>query len=197
MKIILYKDIPSLGEEGDVKNVADGYARNYLIPKKIAVRYTKATEMELTQKQQSIARRKTEKMTEAADLKTRIEAIAMDLSVAAGENGRLFGSVTSSAIVDFLSSKGIEIERKRVELPDGGIKTVGKHVAKVRLYGKNDALLTVNVTPVEVAEPAPAPKAPRKAAEKAAAPAAEKAAAPAVIEADDVPVQEDTDEEES
>jgi len=145
--------------------------------------------MELTQKQQSIARRKTEKMTEAADLKTRIEAIVMDLSVAAGENGRLFGSVTSSAIVDFLGSKGIEVERKRVELPDGGIKSVGKHVAKVRLYGKNDALLTVIVTPVEVVEPAPVTKAPRKAAEKTAA--------PAIIEADDVPVQEDTDEEES
>jgi large subunit ribosomal protein L9 len=193
MKVILYKDVPSLGEEGDVKIVADGYARNYLIPKKIAVRYTKATEMELTQKQQSIARRKNEKMSEAADLKTRIEALAMDLSVAAGENGRLFGSVTSSAIVDFLSSRGVEVDRKRVELPDGGIKTVGKHVARVRLYGKNDALLSVIVTPVATAEVAPASKAPRKATVKAAETVVE--AAERTI--DDAPVQEETEEEES
>jgi large subunit ribosomal protein L9 len=61
MKIILYKDVPNLGEEGDVKVVADGYARNFLLPQKFAVRYTKATEMELAQKQKSIARRKEEK----------------------------------------------------------------------------------------------------------------------------------------
>jgi len=145
MKIILYKDVPSLGEMGDIKVVSDGYARNYLLPKKIAVRYTKATKTELEQKQQSIDRHKKEKADAAADFKSRIESKLMDIAVAAGKNGRLFGSITSSAVVDFLSTEGIEIERKRIELPAGGIKTIGEHVARVKLYGKNDALLKINV----------------------------------------------------
>ena len=146
MKIILYKDVPNLGEEGDVKIVADGYARNYLIPGKFAVKYTKATEIELAQKQQAIARRKKEKSNNAADVKARIEVLEMELAVAAGEKGKLFGSVTSSAIVDYLQSQGIEIERKKVELPDGGIKMLGAHTVKVKLYGGEEAKLKVNVT---------------------------------------------------
>jgi len=145
MKIILYEDVPSLGEIGDIKVVADGYARNYLIPKSMAVRYTKATKTELEQKQQSIERHKKAKSDAAMDLKSRIESKVMDSAVAAGKNGRLFGSITSSAVVDFLGTEGIEIERKRIELPSGGIKTVGEHVARVKLYGKNDAELKINV----------------------------------------------------
>lgn len=147
MKIILYKDVPNLGEEGDVKVVADGYARNYLIPKKFAVRYTKATEVELAQKQQAIQRRRQEKLNAAADAKTRIESLVMELSVAAGENGKLFGSVTTAAIADFLQAQGIQVERKRIELPSGGIKMLGKHSVQIKLYGGGDAVLTVNVTP--------------------------------------------------
>jgi len=146
MKIILYKDVSNLGEEGDIRVVANGYARNYLIPQKFAVRYTKSTEIELAQKQQSIARRKKEKSNDAADLKSRIEALEMELAVAAGEKGKLFGSVTSSAIVDYLQSQGVEIERKKVELPDGGIKLIGTHSVKIKLYGGEEALLKVNVT---------------------------------------------------
>ncbi|MCG8452354.1 MAG: 50S ribosomal protein L9 [Spirochaetales bacterium] len=145
MKIILYKDVPNLGEEGDVKIVADGYARNFLIPQKFAVRYTKATETELAQKQQAIARRKAEKSKDAADQKTRIEGMEMKISVAAGEKGKLFGSVTSTAIVDWLRSEGVEVERKRIELPEGGIKVVGSHTVRVKLYGGSDASLKVEV----------------------------------------------------
>jgi large subunit ribosomal protein L9 len=146
MKIILYKDVPNLGEEGDVKIVADGYARNYLIPKKFAVRYTKATEIELAQKQQAIVRRKEEKAKSAADMKTRIEGMKMELALAAGENGKLFGSVTTTAIADFLASQGVEIERKKIELPQGGVKTVGSHRIKVKLYGGEEAELDLEVS---------------------------------------------------
>jgi len=146
MKIILYKDVPNLGEEGDIKVVADGYARNYLVPGKFAVKYTKSTEIELAQKQQAIARRKKEKSMDAADLKARVAALTMELAVAAGEKGKLFGSVTSSAIVDYLQSQGIEIERKKVELPEGGIKIIGSHTVKIRLYGGEEAVLKVNVS---------------------------------------------------
>jgi large subunit ribosomal protein L9 len=145
MKIILYKDVPNLGEEGDVKTVADGYARNYLIPKKFAVRYTKSTEIELAQKQQAIARRKEEKSKSAADMKTRIEGLKMELALAAGDKGKLFGSVTTGAVADFLSSEGLQIERKKIELPQGGVKTVGSHRIKVKLYGGEEAELDLEV----------------------------------------------------
>lgn len=148
MKIILYSDVPNLGEEGDVKVVADGYARNYLIPRKFAVRYSKATEMELTQKQRAISQRKAEKTLAAAGDKTRIELLEMNLDVAAGESGKLFGSVTSSAVADYLSTQGIMVERKRIELPDSGIKVVGSHSVTVKLYGGERAVLKVNVSAI-------------------------------------------------
>ncbi len=161
MKIILYKDVTNLGEEGDVKVVADGYARNFLIPKKFAVRYNKASEIELAQKQQAIARRKEEKTNSAADVKTRIEALLMDLAVAAGDKGKLFGSVTSTAVVDYLHSQGLEVERKKIELPEGGIKMLGTHNVKVKLYGGEEAVLKVNVTPSsDKPDEAPAAKTP-------------------------------------
>ncbi len=146
MKIILYKDVPNLGEEGDVKIVANGYGRNYLLPQKLAVKYTKATEIELAQKQQAIARRKDVKSKGAADVKTKVEGLTMELAVAAGDKGKLFGSVTSSAIVDYLNSQGVTIERKKIELPEGGIKMVGPHSVKVKLYGGEEALLKIEVT---------------------------------------------------
>lgn len=153
MKIILCKDVPNLGEEGDVKNVADGYARNFLIPKEIAVSYNKATKVELVQKQQAINRRKAERATDAANLKTRIEAMEMEITAVAGEQGRLFGSVTSTAVVDYLLSHGINIERKKVELPDGGIKNVGIHNVKIKFYGEQTAELRVNVAPAGAKRP--------------------------------------------
>ena len=145
MKIILYKDVSSLGEEGDVKVVADGYARNYLIPRGFAVRYSRATETELAQKQQAILRRKDEKVRAAAGDRIRIEGLTMHASVAAGDSGRLFGSVTATAVVDYLRTQGVTVERKRVEMPEGGIKSVGNHSVKVKLYGGEEAMLSVAV----------------------------------------------------
>lgn len=145
MKIILYKDVSSLGEEGDVKVVADGYARNYLIPRGFAVRYSRATETELAQKQQAILRRKDEKVRAAAGDRSRIEGLTMHASVAAGDSGRLFGSVTATAVVDYLRTQGVTVERKRVEMPEGGIKSVGNHSVKVKLYGGEEAMLSVAV----------------------------------------------------
>jgi large subunit ribosomal protein L9 len=171
MKVILYKDYPSLGEEGDVKVVADGYARNYLLPRKIAVQYTKATQIELEQKQQAIIRRKKSKVDAASDLKSRIEGMEMDYAVAAGENGRLFGSVTSTAVVDFLRSRGLEVERKRVEMPEGGIKTTGTHRVTIKLYGGSEADLKINVTASKEAVHDDAP--PKRTVRAAKAPAAD------------------------
>lgn len=146
MKIILYKDVPHLGEEGDVKEVADGYARNFLLPQKMAVRYSKVTQTELEQKQQAITRRKEEKVNLAAGDKVRIENLQMPFTAPAGQKGKLFGSVTSTAVADFLHSEGINIEKKRIEMPEGGIKIVGSHTVNIKLYGGQIATLNVNVS---------------------------------------------------
>lgn len=181
MKIILYKDVPNLGEEGDIKVVTNGYARNYLIPQKFAVKYTKSTEIELAQKQQAIARRKKEKTSAASDMKTRLESLVMEIAVAAGDKGKLFGSVTSTSVVDYLHSNGVEVERKKVELPEGGIKTVGAHSVKVKLYGGEEAVLNVTVSaagdkPAEAAAaPAPAAKVEKPVVEEAIVEAVEEA----------------------
>jgi large subunit ribosomal protein L9 len=86
----------------------------------------------------------------------------MEVAVAAGEKGRLFGSVTSSAVVDYLASQGVEVERKKVELPEGGIKMVGDHSVKIKLYGGEEALLKVTVSASgEKPEVIEAPKTPK------------------------------------
>ena len=107
MKIILYKDVPNLGEEGDIKVVANGYARNYLLPNKLAVPYSRVTEIELAQKMNSISRRRQEKLSEATSLKDKVEALSVEMSASVGEKGKLFGSITATMIVDYLSSIGL------------------------------------------------------------------------------------------
>ena len=147
MKIILYKDVPNLGEEGDIKVVANGYARNYLLPNKLAVPYSRVTEIELEQKMNSISRRRQEKLSEATSLKDKVEALSVEMSASVGEKGKLFGSITATMIVDYLSSIGLDIERKKIEIPENGIKNVGDYVVKVKVYGGQTADLKLKVIP--------------------------------------------------
>lgn len=152
MKIILNKDVANLGEEGDVREVAPGYARNYLIPKGFGVAYTKQNLALLEGKRNSIEKRKEEKRERAAGLRERIEALSLRISMTVGESGRLFGSVTSAMIAEELSKQGIEIERKRIEIPEHTIKTTGNFVVRVKLYGSEVAELKVVVSgPIEEA----------------------------------------------
>jgi large subunit ribosomal protein L9 len=145
MKIILKQDINNLGEEGDIKEVADGYARNYLIPKKMAVVYGPAAINELERRREAIAKRKEEKRLEARSFKEKIEAEELIFSVAAGEKKRLFGAITAANIVEELAKKNITVERKKVDVPESIIKTLGSYTVRVRLYGDETASLKVTV----------------------------------------------------
>lgn len=165
MKVILNKDIPSLGEEGDIKDVARGYARNYLIPNKLVMPYTREALSILESRREQLVQRKEEKRKAALDIKTRLETEVLTLEMPAGERGRLFGSVTSANIVDLLAAKGISVERKRIEIPEKTIKSVGTVRVHVRLYGDEEAELKVVVTAaggkgdaVQAAAAAPAEK---------------------------------------
>jgi large subunit ribosomal protein L9 len=183
MKVILNQDIIGLGEEGDIKDVADGYARNFLLPKKLAVPHTREFLVTLEHKRASIEKRKETKRLEATSLKERLEAEEIRFSVPAGENGKLFGSVNNTNVAVELEKKGFSIEKKRIEIPDHTIRTVGTYKIRIRLYDKEEA--TVKLVVEGTAQPGAAlpakPRAPRSrqtaeqphgAAPAAAAPAA-------------------------
>jgi large subunit ribosomal protein L9 len=151
MKIILNQDIANLGEEGDVKVVADGYARNFLIPKKMAVPYNKVNLTIFEQKKMAIEKRKEEKRKDALGLKDRLVSEEVVLTMPAGEKGKLFGAVTASTIVEELTKMGLSVEKKRVEVPENSIKLVGTYTVKIKLYGGEVADLKVTVNAAEKA----------------------------------------------
>jgi large subunit ribosomal protein L9 len=146
MKVILNQDIPNIGEEGDIADVARGYARNYLIPKKMVLPYTRDALAMLESRRETIEQRRAEKLKLAQDVKTRLETEALELTMPAGDRGRLFGSVTSATIAEALAAKGIDVERKRIDIPEKTIKTTGTAYVRVRLYGDEEAELRVNVS---------------------------------------------------
>lgn len=152
MKIILNQDVANLGEEGDIKVVADGYARNYLIPQKLAVPCTKGNMDLFEQKKKNIESRKEEKRKSALGLKEKIEAEEVAIIVPVGDNGKLFGSVTSATIVEELEKSGIRVDRKKVEVPGHTIKVIGDYTILIKLYGTEEAKLKVSVKAAEAAE---------------------------------------------
>ncbi len=144
MKIILKKEVEKLGDIGDVLVVKDGYARNYLIPKGLAVRATdgmlKAIETEKKQKAFKIERER----KAARELAESLERLLLNVKVKAGEEGRLYGTVTTQMIVDGLKANGYDIDRKQITI-DPPIKQVGKHEVSVKLYSDVVAKLNLEV----------------------------------------------------
>jgi len=145
MKIILNQDVYNLGEEGDVCVVSNGYARNFLIPQKLALIFNKQNKAIFESRKALIEKRKEEKRLASAGLKEKIEAITLELKVSSGDTGKLFGSVTNANVVEELKKEGITIERKKIELPGHTIKMVGVFKVKVKLYGNETADLKLIV----------------------------------------------------
>ncbi len=132
MKIILNQTIDSLGSEGDILNVKDGYARNYLFPKGWAKQATKKN-IESTQKEIEVKQKKEAKTRENLEaLGKQLDKLSLKLELKAGEEGRLFGSVTSQMIVDAIAEKGYTVDKKEVEMIET-ISHVGKYFVDVRL----------------------------------------------------------------
>ena len=145
MKIILNQDVVNLGEEGDIRDVAAGYARTCLIPKKLAYAYNRNTVVMLESRRDAIESRKDDKRTAALGLKGQLEELKLQFSMSAGENGKLFGSVTSALIAEELEKAGHSIERRRIEIPDNHIRQVGEYSVRVKLYGQEEANIQVLV----------------------------------------------------
>ena len=150
MKVILNKDLAPLGEEGDVKEVAKGYARNFLFPRGIALPYNEKTIKLFESRREEIEARKVQKRTDAAGLKERLESLTMEITMPAGANGKLYGAVTSQTLADELAKQGFQFERKRIELPGASIKNVGKYKVMVKLYESAAAEVTVTVLGQEI-----------------------------------------------
>jgi large subunit ribosomal protein L9 len=148
MKVILLDDVAKVGRRGDVRDVADGYARNFLIPKKLALSATQGNlkNLEHIRKQQfdKAARIK----QDAEGLKARVEALRFTAERQASEEGKLFGSVTAQEIAEFLEASGVKVERRRIVL-DEPIKALGQHAVGIRLHTDVTAQLTVEVIRTE------------------------------------------------
>ncbi len=149
MKVILNQDLSSLGEEGEIKVVTDGYGRNYLIPKGIAVPYTKANIEIFKQKKNAIEARKATKMKDALSLKVKLAGEEICFTMPVGENGKLFGAITNANIVEEMAKIGMTIEKKKIEIPENSIKVTGNYIVKVKLYGGEFADLKVSVKAAE------------------------------------------------
>jgi large subunit ribosomal protein L9 len=163
MKVILNKDLATLGEEGDVKDVAKGYARNYLFPRGIALPYTSRMIKLIEERRAEIEERKEQKRLDARGLKEKLDALEISIAMPAGANGRLYGAVTSHTIAEELAKNGFQIERKRIELAGNAFKSVGKYKVAVKLYENQPAEITINITAQEIKTEAPAAKsAPRR-----------------------------------
>ncbi|MCC5814674.1 MAG: 50S ribosomal protein L9 [Leptospira sp.] len=144
MKVILQKDVTNLGDAGDVKEVADGYARNFLIPKKFAVRASAgSTKMALHQKR--LAELKKEKRAKSMkELASSINGQSVTVKVKVGENEKIFGSVTAQDIAQALANKGFEIDKRRIDL-DQPIKSLGEFKIRLKLADGIQAEITLTI----------------------------------------------------
>ncbi|HQC26256.1 MAG: 50S ribosomal protein L9 [Spirochaetota bacterium] len=134
MKVILNTDVKHLGEEGDVKEVANGYARNFLFPRNLALPYNDVTHEYFESRRAEIEARKEVKRNDSRSLRDRLVNHLVEIPMPAGANGKLYGAVTSQTISDALKKAGFEIERKRIEVPGLTIKNLGKTTVIVKLY---------------------------------------------------------------
>jgi len=162
MKVILNKDLATLGEEGDVKEVAKGYARNYLFPRGIALPYTPRMIKIIEGRRAEIEARKEQKRMDARGLKEKLDSFELNITMPAGANGKLYGAVTNQTIADELSKNGFQVERKRIELAGNGYKNVGKYKAAIRLYENQSAEITVTIIAQEIKTETQPKQAPRR-----------------------------------
>jgi large subunit ribosomal protein L9 len=148
MKIILTENVDGLGNIGDMVKVKPGYARNYLVPKRLAVAADSGKIKELEHQKRQLERKR-QRVTQAAEVfKQRIEAMPLVIAHKAGEEGKLYGAVTSMELEEQLAAKGIELDRKRIQLAEP-IKSIGAHEVLVKLDVGITATIKLNVVAEE------------------------------------------------
>jgi large subunit ribosomal protein L9 len=147
MKLILTQEVSGLGGPGDVVEVKDGYGRNFLVPRGLAISWTRGGEKQVAQIRRGREVREIRDRGQAQELAAQLGALRVTLPARAGQGGRLFGSVTAGDVVDAVKSAGgPSLDKRRVELPTAHIKTVGTHTVSVRLHPEVLATVAVEVT---------------------------------------------------
>ena len=145
MKVILLEELQGKGGEGDVVEVARGFANNFLLRQGYAVQATKGNLKQLEQRRKNIAKREEVRISNAEELKAKLEAGALDIKAKVGDEGILFGSVTAQMIADAIKEElDLEVDRRRIDVRQA-IKVVGEHVVEVSLYREIKAALKLNV----------------------------------------------------
>ncbi len=148
MDVILREDIEKLGNRGQVVKVAPGYARNFLLPKRLAVAATDANRKIVEQERQAHLRKEAKQKSEAEDLSKLLNGVSVTIAQKAGENDQLFGSVTSKDVADALAGKNFNIDRRKIHLEEP-IKQLGEYKVPVRLHKDVTAEVTVVVVKEE------------------------------------------------
>lgn len=149
MKVILTEEIRGLGTRGDVVTVKDGYARNYLIPKNLAQEASKGNLNAIEHQRRKWALLAQEEKNAAQKAADRVKGVKVQIEKRVGEHGHLFGSVTANEIADALAEKGIEVDKRRIEL-SSPIKNIGLHDVEVRLHRDVSASIQVEVVAMGV-----------------------------------------------
>ena len=145
MKLILTREVDGLGLAGDIVDVADGYGRNFLVPRGAAIVWTKGAEKQIVQIRRARDAREVRDLSHAQEIKSGLESLSVLLEARAGKDGRLFGSITTTDVANAVKSAGGPLlDRKRIQLP-GHIKTTGSHTVTVELHPDVVATLPVTV----------------------------------------------------
>jgi large subunit ribosomal protein L9 len=143
-EVILKEHVEHLGRRGEVVKVADGYARNYLFPRKLALAVTDENKRQIERERVKAEAKDAEETREAQALKTQLEAAELTVARRVGENDALYGSVTTSDIADLLSARDFKVDRRKIHL-DEPLRTLGEHKVTMRLSREVSAQLTVKV----------------------------------------------------
>ena len=144
MEVILKEDVANLGHRGDVVKVADGYGRNFLLPRKLALQATLANKAVIEQMKVAAARRSATEKTQAEELVLKLQPIELTFTRKSGENGQLFGSVTSADIAGALEAKGFEVDRRKIQVNEP-LKSLGEYTVAIKLHREVTAHVKVQV----------------------------------------------------
>ncbi|MGA2049510.1 MAG: 50S ribosomal protein L9 [Terracidiphilus sp.] len=144
MEVILKEDVANLGHRGDVVKVADGYGRNFLLPRKLALQATDANKAVVETMKTAAARRSASEKVQAEELVAKLAPIVISFTRKSGETGQLFGSVTSADVAGELAVKGFDVDRRKIQLNEP-IKTVGDHDVAIKLHREVTAHVKVKV----------------------------------------------------
>ncbi|MBU9710909.1 50S ribosomal protein L9 [Evansella tamaricis] len=144
MKVIFLSDVKGKGKKGEVKNVSEGYARNYLFKNNLAIEANAGNMKTLEKKQESKQRQREEEVKQAEELKAKLEAMEIKIKTKSGDNGRLFGAVTNKQIAEHLKKMKVKVDKRKIEM-DEPIRTLGYTNVALKLHPKVTATLKVHV----------------------------------------------------